>query len=161
MINVRDLTSWIRVGRGNLVDFNAETSELGHFLQAQLPSELAPWGLVSSTADGDARKWIYRRAPLAEFKELHLSGVTRFFIFSEQVTSSFDIDAMPFPSAFCSLNGFLILDHNAGHMTKCNSSLGIVRRVMSSDRATVIEHLDYFTVFLRLRRILKSESGKV
>lgn len=151
---INDMTMWHRVGRGHGIDFVATDDEVFGVLSCNLPQQYSPYGLILTFVDHATRRWHHTRAPFEDFLECCTKGVHRFFIFSEVITQPFEIEERPFASAYCSLNGFLNLEHGVNLPSGFTSSLGIVDKV-TNDGSQIVEHTEYRKIFELLRRKLR------
>lgn len=158
-----DPGSWMRVGRGRTAELR--NLEVRHVVEmmASLPSEWAPYGLVSVDLVRVGRAYEPRAVVIEanDLGELDARGVWQFFLVSRALSPEIFADLSRLDLQTLSINGAvnLQLGRRVGDQ-KQPAALGHVGKV--SDGVTQIEHWEYSQIYeaaLRsARRSLRAET---
>ena len=152
---------WMRIVPGKGVDFEASHDQVFELLNAGLAAEYAPYALIAPYFDLALGRWRGENIPFSDFVGACRRGTWDFFIHSRRITGSFNLEEQAFPDSFCSVNGFLHLQHDHVIAPGVRSSLSIVWKVISRDQSVIVEHTEYLELFERLRRLLRPFAKRV
>ena len=163
---------WFRLGRGKSLQFFATDEEVQQWLNEALPSEYAPYFLVSTDLVKEGKDYVQSpfQCDIADFLKCQREKAAKrrinFWIWSKILTPDLSLRHGTWVTAALSLNGLVHLQHGsifapqkgadpAHTLYRDVSSIGLVHRVQHVETGEIRVYEDYLRVFEKLRRRIK------
>jgi hypothetical protein len=150
---------WMRDGRGRHWEFDLPTDALRQALQQVATKRNDRFELLSCFRERNGPTWSSLYEPQS-LHQLSLDGPWQYFVRSLTLTPAIPepepLPGVGWPAVFAT-SGLVVL-HHPDHARKTapgRSSIGIVNRVRNQSTGEIVEHREYDSVFMAMKRALQ------
>ena len=158
---------WYKSGKGSSCEFDMEPYEIQCLFEATLPFELSSYDFIFFDPVWEGGHVVAQTATVIgiedlskEILEREKSGNTvQAFLRIKSIHDTLDFSVVRDPDAYCSLNGFPLLQRSFGLWPSgCKNQFQFIGKVYNAKTGQVVEHTESRKVFEKLRRQFRKHS---